>query len=389
MPSSSLLEAFEKLSSRRRRGSLNSEERTRWHQLRGEVEGMLFHQKADEAADRREHLRVPVCLRARFWSSDELKDRYVQVLGEGGLFVASDNPLPVGSRVDLEIDLVERCLSFRIQGEVVSVDQRQDLARRGMGIRFVDLTYDQKAVLYALVDDTVRQRLLERRQYARLDSQLQARFLWGGGSFVLNTADLSRDGLFVASEHLLMPGERMKVLLLVPGHPDPVRAVAEVVRVVETPEPGLPSGLGLRYVMMDPQGRSAITDYMVGRVVDRLGPVILDSELRKKPRLKRRLPVQLEWDERLFSSTCRDVSASGIFVQTLEPPAKGSNLLLSLEHPVDKRQVRLSGQVVRVVDPDPSSPHLVAGVGVHYDALEPAQRERLNTFLKEFVLLEN
>lgn len=390
MPTTSLLEAFEHLSARKRAGeNFSPEDRVRWKRVRGELEEVLFQKPADPDADRREHLRVPVAMRVRYWSRDELKDRYVRVLGEGGLFVATDEQLPVGASVELEIEVVQRGLQLKVQGVVASVHREDDPAQCGMGVRFVDLTWEHKTVLYDLVDDSLRQGLLERRRYTRLDSRLQARFLWSEGSFVLPTADLSPDGLFVATEHLMMPGERAKVLLLVPGREDPVRVISEVIRVVETPLPGLSTGLGLRFVMIDRQGRRAILDYMVARVLNRFGPIDPRSEARAQPRLKRRIPVDYTVADHLSQTYTRDLSGGGIFLQSFEPPAVGSQVEVVLQHPEDERRLPLGGRVVRVVAPDPLRPHRVPGAGVRYSALSQGQRERLSEFMREFILLES
>jgi len=390
MPTTSLLQAFEQLAARKRAGEdLGPEDRERWRCVRGELEGVLFHGPADPNADRREHLRVPVAMRVRYWSADELRDRYVRVLGEGGLFVATDEPLPVGSPVELEIDLVRRGLRLELKGEVASVQSDGDPTQRGMGVRFVDLTWEQKTVLYDLVDDSLRQSLLERRRYTRLDSRLQARFLWSEGSFILPTADLSPNGLFVATEHLMLPGERAKLLLLVPGRENPVRAVSEVIRVVEAPLPGLPTGLGLRFVMIDPAGRRAILDYMVDRVLNRFGPVDPRAEARAQPRLKRRIPVRYTIAEQEGRTYTRDLSGNGIFLQSYEPPAVGTEVQLVLQHPDNGQRLPLDGRVVRVVSHDPHQPHRVPGAGVRYAVLSPEQRERLSEFMREFILLES
>jgi uncharacterized protein (TIGR02266 family) len=389
MSTRSLLEAFEQLRARKRAGeALATGEEDRLVGLRAELEEVLFQRVAESGRERREHLRVPVAIQASYWSSDELKDRYVEVLGEGGLFLATDQPLPPGSRLVLDLHLVDRRFSFRVQAEVVSVHPGNNRTAAGLGVRFVDLTYDQKAVLYDLVGDRLRQSLLERRQYTRLDSRLQARFLWPEGSFVLQTADLGADGLFVATDHLLAPRERAKVLLMVPGYEDPVRAVVEVIRVIETPLPGLPAGLGLKFVMIDSSGRQAILEYMVGRVVKRFGPLDPHSELRGEPRIRRRIPIRFREAGVEGLTFSRDLSSSGLFLHAVQPPGLGVDLALTIHHPVSQQQLPLEGRVVRVVEADPAWPHRLPGVGVEYARLRDEQRTRLTEFLREFVLLE-
>lgn len=388
MSISNLLEAFEELTALRRSGqTLDGGDRKRWRALRGELEQVLFQQPENTAADRRDHLRLPVAMRVSYWSRNELKDRYVRVLGEGGLFVAGQDALPVGTRLELAIDLVRRGLTLRLPAEVVFVLPAERPDGPGMGLKFVELSYEQKAALYDLVDDNLRQQLLERRRSTRLDSRLQARFLGSAGSFVLPTADLSADGLYVTTDHLLLPGERAKLLLMVPGREQPVRAVAEVTRVVESDLPGMPAGLGLQFVMVDPAGRRAVLDYMVGRVCNRFGPADPRHELRASPRIHRRVPVLYRIQSYEGWSYSRDLSASGLFLQTPDPPGPGTGLRLVLKNPVDDLELPLDGRVVRVVAPDPGHPHRLPGAGIAYSDLTPPQRERLTSFMKQFILL--
>ena len=197
---SSLLEAFNTLNRRKRAdpGSLTQEERERWKQYRREFEKVLFNRAPDAAADTREFLRVPVCLSARYWTRNEPKDRYIPVLGEGGLFVSTVDPLPVGSLLDLEIELTSKGVHVPVKGEVVWVNQGDDPARHGMGIKFVEMTYEQKQAIYSLVDDTLRQHLLERRRFARLDARLDVQFIYAEGFFELNLGDTEVLTMFLA-----------------------------------------------------------------------------------------------------------------------------------------------------------------------------------------------
>lgn len=386
---SSLLEAFDALNVRKRRdpAALDRGERRRWKEMRREIELALFNNAPDPAVDTREYLRVPVCLSVRYWTSNELKDRYIPVLGEGGLFVSTVDPLPVGARLDMEIVLARRGLLIPVQGEVVWTNDCEDPARRGMGIRFVELSYEQKRAIYELVDDTLRERLLERRQHARVDAKLQVEFLYADGYFELTTEDISQGGLFIATDHFLPVGERIRIVLHLPGSAPAIKAVAEVRRVVEKAEPGQPIGLGVAFVDLDDGTRELIREYVVSRVLAQ-EPAPGARERRRHPRMERRIKIRFQSDHAFGVSCSRDISTGGVFIQTHEPPPLGSRIEVTLIHPIHLHPLSLSGDVVRVVEADPAVPSQVPGVGVAFGELEPGQQSALQDFLQYYARLD-
>ncbi|MBW1872010.1 MAG: hypothetical protein JRJ19_08105, partial [Deltaproteobacteria bacterium] len=125
MTYNSLLEAFNSLNLRKHEDpqSLSANERQDWKTLRNEIEHVLFQQSPDLEADRREFIRAPSTLSARYWTSNEFKDRYIPVMGEGGLFISTINPLPVGEKIDIEIVLAKKRFAFVVKGEVVWINQ--------------------------------------------------------------------------------------------------------------------------------------------------------------------------------------------------------------------------------------------------------------------------
>ncbi|HUU02337.1 MAG TPA: TIGR02266 family protein [Myxococcota bacterium] len=384
----SMLEAFEALNTRKRDDpqSLSEQERGQWKEYRREFEKILFQAEPDPAADTREFLRVPVSLAVRYWTRNELKDRYIPVLGEGGLFVATVDPLPVGSELELEIVLAQKGLSFPIKGHVVWVNESGDPAKRGMGIKFTDLTYEQKRSVYSLVDDSLHQRLLERRRFARVDARLQVEFVYAEGFFELKTEDLSLGGMFIATEHLVPMGEKIRVILHMPGEMPSAKAICEVVRVIDDPAPGRPAGLGVRFLKMEDSCLATVRDYLGLRVSGR--DEAPEMERRRTPRVERQVKLRFQAVDAFGTSLARDVSAGGVFIQTLEGPPVGSSIQVTLIHPLTLQKLDLVGRVVRSVQADPSKPKQVAGVGVSFEEVSEDKRDLLQQFLKDFVLLD-
>ena len=236
MSFASLLEAFEALNQRKRDDpkSLTSQENQRWKKLRREIEMVLFDHSVDPNRDTREYLRVPVSLSARYWSRNELKDRYIQVLGDGGLMVATVEPLPVGTQLDLEIVVADLDLDIPIRGEVVWIKE-SPAPDAGMGIKFLPLSYEQKRLIYELVDDNLRQHLLERREYARIEARFDVQFVYADGYFELQTEDISLGGMFINTEQLLPVGENLQVILSLGEGKPSIKVKAQVVHIVNEP----------------------------------------------------------------------------------------------------------------------------------------------------------
>ncbi len=380
---SSLLEAFDALNKRKRKDpdSFPESEMEIWRDMRRKIERELFNSSVDPESDTRKFLRVPVSLSARYWTKNELKDRYIPVFGEGGLKIVTVDPLPLGTRFELEIVIAHRGLSFKVMAEVVWVKSDDDPAGRGMGVKFVDLTYEQKVAIYDLVDDTLKQRLSDRRRFGRVEARLQVQFVYADGFFELETEDLSIGGMFISTQHLLSVGERLRLVLHLPGSKPAIKVVAEVARVVEETKKGQPSGIGVKFIDLSKDDKKVIQDFLALQVSRRQEPGEA-SERRTHARLGRRIKLRFHSDRSAGISFSKDISSGGVFIQTLdEPPSMMSPIQVTVVHPVTLQTIELSGKVVRVVKPDPSRPELVAGVGVAFEPLSYEQRKELDDFL--------
>ncbi|HOX45099.1 MAG TPA: TIGR02266 family protein [Myxococcota bacterium] len=396
----SLLEAFDALNRRKREDadSLSGEERERWKRLRREIEQALFDHSVDPAHDTREHLRVPVAMSVRFRTQNELKDRYIPVLGDGGLFISSVDPLPVGSPLELEILLAHRGLSFQVTGRVVYASDSADPACRGMGVRFEGLSYEQKRMVYGLVDDCLRERLLERRRHARVDAQLEVQFLFADGFFEETTDDLSMGGLFIASERVLPVGERLRLVLHVPGERPAVKALAEVMRVRAEAAPGKPRGMGVRFVELTPEDQETLRAFLTRALALEVplaegepgGPLEGSGANRRlHPRMEHRIPLRFHWLHSFGVCCAQDISTGGVLLQSREaPPPAGSPVEVTLTHPVTLQTLVVGGTVVRVVPPDPSRPEGLPAAAVEFEPLGPAREALLRSILEYYVQVD-
>jgi uncharacterized protein (TIGR02266 family) len=151
-----LLRAYLALDKRRKAGGLSPPDMARWAQLKSAL-NRHFEPSINEKNSRsRESVRVPLDLNVNFESRGEVSKCLMKNLSAGGLFVASESPLPLGTPFNVRIRIERTGEEIELPGEVVSVGASPDLAeeQHGMGIRFVHL------------DDAQREQIAEFSEHA-------------------------------------------------------------------------------------------------------------------------------------------------------------------------------------------------------------------------------
>jgi uncharacterized protein (TIGR02266 family) len=140
-----LLRAYLALDKRRKDGGLSPAEMARWSQLKGALNRHFQPDLEEHHAQKRESVRVPLSLNVNFESRGEVRKCLMKNLSAGGIFVATESPLPIGTPFNVRIHIEKTGEDVELPGEVVSVGISANLAEEehGMGIRFVHLTEAQ------------------------------------------------------------------------------------------------------------------------------------------------------------------------------------------------------------------------------------------------------
>jgi uncharacterized protein (TIGR02266 family) len=99
----------------------------------------------------RRHPRIEVELDVVVVSEPNFSPGYVENLSEGGLFVATRDPMPVGSRVTMIIGLPDGRDPIALEGEVRWLRASEGDAPSGMGIRFVSVPAEGEGRLRAFI----------------------------------------------------------------------------------------------------------------------------------------------------------------------------------------------------------------------------------------------
>ncbi len=106
---------------------------------------------SEEDEEQRQHSRQQI--NQEFETIDEFIAEYVTNISQGGVFIRSKNPLPVGTKVTLKFSVIlDDFETVEGEGEVVRVENHAGNA--GMGVAFTRLTADSKK----LIDEIVARR---------------------------------------------------------------------------------------------------------------------------------------------------------------------------------------------------------------------------------------
>jgi uncharacterized protein (TIGR02266 family) len=116
-------------------------------------------------ADRRQHPRYDVKIKVDYRTMDMFLSNYVTNISKGGVFIQTENPLPLQSEIHLTLSLPELGATIEAKGKVAwtyDIKKGTSHIAPGMGIKFVDLPPQQKTLLEdylkKLSDFTVRPR---------------------------------------------------------------------------------------------------------------------------------------------------------------------------------------------------------------------------------------
>ncbi len=92
--------------------------------------------------ERRRETRAAVCVSIQYASVDALFSEFTRNINEGGVFVATENPLGLDQLVTLQFRLPGSHDFVQARGRVIRVESPSDGQPGGMAIEFEDLDRD-------------------------------------------------------------------------------------------------------------------------------------------------------------------------------------------------------------------------------------------------------
>lgn len=130
----------------------------RWMSLKRILNRHFQPDLLDHHNDRRDSVRVPARLRVGFETYGEIRDSLMTNLSRRGVFIATTDPLPLGSKMQVWIRIEESGQEVEVEGEVASNNSGPGLLsdELGMGIKFVHMTEEQEKAVDNLYERSLR-----------------------------------------------------------------------------------------------------------------------------------------------------------------------------------------------------------------------------------------
>ncbi len=101
-------------------------------------------------AERRKDTRLDVTIKVDYATKGMFVSNYVTNLSRGGVFIQTDDPLPIQSQINLTFTLPEFNITIKAKGKVTwtyDIKKGTSIIIPGMGIKFTDLTAEHKALI--------------------------------------------------------------------------------------------------------------------------------------------------------------------------------------------------------------------------------------------------
>ena len=103
-----------------------------------------------EGIERRKSPRADLLVRVDYTAVDALFSEFARNVNEGGIFIETETPQPIGTTVELEFKLPGMDEPLQVIGRVVRVDH-EGPDGSGMGIEFENLDDDCRALINDLI----------------------------------------------------------------------------------------------------------------------------------------------------------------------------------------------------------------------------------------------
>ena len=111
---------------------------------------------------------------------------------------------------------------------------------------------------------------IEARQHPRARAKIRVEYQFGATSGAGYTNDVSEGGLFLETDAPAPEGSRIYLRLFVPGERSnqPLKMIGIVRRQRESPEPGTPNGMGIRFEVAYTRARECLGGFIGEALTD-------------------------------------------------------------------------------------------------------------------------
>ena len=109
------------------------------------------HPETRAAVERRRTERAPVVVQIEYSTVDALFSDFTRNINEGGIFVETDEPIPLDQKVDLKLQLPGSKELVHVMGRVVRVESTSPTSVGGIAIEFGELDANARELINAAV----------------------------------------------------------------------------------------------------------------------------------------------------------------------------------------------------------------------------------------------
>lgn len=108
-----------------------------------------------QGIERRNHRRIPIKVLVKYERMDDFLEDYTANVSLGGMFIQTDDPLPLGTRFRLRFQLPNLTRTIEAEATVQWVHRPDEAGplTAGMGVRFDELAATDRAEVEALLEN--------------------------------------------------------------------------------------------------------------------------------------------------------------------------------------------------------------------------------------------
>ncbi len=101
--------------------------------------------------DRRRSERADLVVRIEYSTVDDLFSEFTRDINEGGVFIETENPQPIGATIDLQFQLPGSSDPVKAVGTVVRCNDGGAPGQLGMGVEFESLSSETRARINQII----------------------------------------------------------------------------------------------------------------------------------------------------------------------------------------------------------------------------------------------
>ena len=109
------------------------------------------YEQTEDMSDRRRSHRRQLIVRVQYSTVDELFSEFTSDINDGGLFIETDSPQPLGTEVSMRFSLPGQSNPLVTVGRVVRVSKGGSDDPVGMGVEFEALDVDASSAINELI----------------------------------------------------------------------------------------------------------------------------------------------------------------------------------------------------------------------------------------------